>query len=120
MSASAVRGTAYLELDMPFLDIGALPVRERRPGWRGRHFNSASMTFGLWEFDAGASIHEHAHPQEEVWQVLEGELEVTIDGSTAVAGPGVAAIVPPDIPHSIRALRAGRAIAVDHPVRPDP
>ena len=104
---------------MPFLDVDALPVRERLPGWRGRHFDSASMTFGLWEFDAGASIHEHAHPQEEVWQVLEGELEVTIDGSTAVAGPGVAAIVPPDTPHSIRALRAGRAIAVDHPVRPD-
>ena len=28
----------------------------------------------------GASIHEHFHPQEEVYEVIEGELEMTIDG----------------------------------------
>jgi quercetin dioxygenase-like cupin family protein len=104
---------------MPFLDINALPARERLPGWRGRHFDSASMTFGLWEFDAGSSIHEHAHPEEEVWLVLEGELEVTIDGGTEAARPGSVAIVPPSTPHSLRALGSGRALAVDHPVRLD-
>jgi quercetin dioxygenase-like cupin family protein len=77
------------------------------------------MTFGHWQFAAGASIHEHAHPQEEVWEVVEGELEVTVDGVTAVARPGVVAIVPPNARHSVRALSDGKAIVVDHPVRPD-
>jgi unsaturated pyranuronate lyase len=77
------------------------------------------MTFGHWEFDTGASIHEHSHPQEEVWEVLDGELEVTVGGVTAIAAAGSVAIVPPDTRHSIRALRAGKAIAVDHPVRTD-
>ena len=31
---------------------------------------------------------EHEHPQEEVWQVLEGQLEVTVGEETQVAGPG--------------------------------
>jgi quercetin dioxygenase-like cupin family protein len=104
---------------MPFLNIDQLPSRERLPGWHGRHFDSASMTFGHWEFEAGASIHEHAHPQEEVWLPIEGELEVTVGGVTAVAGPGMVAIVPPNTRHSIRALQNGRAIVVDHPIRLD-
>jgi len=33
------------------------------------------------------------HPQEEVYEVTEGELEVTIDGVAQIAGPGLVAIV---------------------------
>ena len=104
---------------MAVLDIRRLPVVEKLPGWRGRHFHSASMTFGHWDFDAGSSIHEHFHPQEEVWQILEGELELTVDGAVQVAGPGMAAIVPANATHSVRALSRGKAIVVDYPLRPD-
>ena len=79
---------------MPFIDTRQLTVIQKRPGWRGRLFHSTSMTFAHWDFDAGASIHDHAHDQEEVWHVLEGELEVTIEGAAQVAGPGMVAIVP--------------------------
>lgn len=65
---------------MPFVDMNGLKVIERLPGWKGRYFHSASMTFAHYEFAAGSSIHEHFHPEEEVYEVLEGELEVTIDG----------------------------------------
>lgn len=71
------------------------------------------------EFDHGASVHEHAHAQEEVWVILAGELEVTIDGVTQIAVPGVVAIVPPNVVHSVKALRAGKAIVVDYPLRPN-
>ena len=64
---------------MTFIDTSKLPVIERLPGWRGRYFDSPSMTFAHYEFDAGASIHEHFHPQEEVYHIIEGELELTID-----------------------------------------
>lgn len=102
---------------MTFIDINKLPVIERLPGWRGRYFDSANMTFGHYEFDAGASIHEHFHPQEEVWQILEGELEITIDGVTRRAGPGFVGIVPPNTLHAVKAISVGRAIVVDYPVR---
>ena len=104
---------------MPFIDTSKLPAFERLPGWRGRYFDSPSMTFAHYEFDAGASIHEHHHVQEEVWNVIEGELEVTIDGVAQVAKAGMVAITPPDTRHSVRALTAGRAIVVDTPLRSD-
>ena len=46
------------------------------------------MTFARYEFDARASIHEHFHPQEEVYHIIEGELELTIGGSTQRLLPG--------------------------------
>jgi quercetin dioxygenase-like cupin family protein len=104
---------------MPFVDTSALEVVERRPGWFGRYFDSPSMTFAHYEFSAGSTIHEHSHPQEEVWEVVEGELAITIDGDTYNAGPGTAAIVPPNIRHSVEARTSGRAIVVDYPLRPD-
>jgi quercetin dioxygenase-like cupin family protein len=75
------------------------------------------MTFAHYDFVRGSSIHEHFHPQEEVYEVVEGELEITIDGVTEVARPGMVAIVPSDVPHSVKALTDGRAIIVDYPVR---
>jgi quercetin dioxygenase-like cupin family protein len=102
---------------MPFVDTSKLEVIERKPGWFGRYFTSPNMTFAHYQFTKGSTVHEHFHPQEEVWQVIEGELEVTIDGVSQVAGPGVAAIVLPNVPHSIKAMTDGKAIVVDYPLR---
>ena|SRR5579871_2193270 len=104
---------------MPFLNTGELRVTERLPGWFGRYFHSASMTFAHYEFRRDATIHEHFHPEEEVYEVIEGELELTIDGETRIAKPGVVAIVPANARHSVKALSDGRAIIVDHPARPE-
>ena len=103
---------------MPFVDSVDLPPRQPLAGWNGRFFHSGSMTFTYYDVDVDAvPIHEHHHPQEEVWHVVEGQLAITIDGVERVLGPGCAAIVPPDTRHSTRALTAARAIIVDHPVR---
>lgn len=104
---------------MPFLDISSLRVTERLPGWHGRYFHSASMTLAHYDFVRGASIHEHFHPQEEVYEVIEGELEVTINGVAEIVRAGRVAIVPPGVPHSVKALTDGRAIIVDCPARPE-
>ena len=102
---------------MPFIDTSKLTTVEKRPGWFGKHFDSPSMTFGHWEFRGGSTIHEHCHPQEEVWEILEGTLEVTIGDITRIAGAGMVAIVPANTPHSVKALSDGKAIVVDFPVR---
>ena len=75
------------------------------------------MTFAHYDFVRGASIHEHFRPQEEVYEVVEGELQVTIDGVSQIARPGLVAIVPGNVPHSIKALTDGRAIIVDYRLR---
>ena len=102
---------------MPFVDTSSLRIVERLPGWHGRYFHSANMTFAHYEFTRGASIHEHFHPQEEVYEVVEGELEVTIDGEAQIARAGMVAIVPGNARHSVKALTDGSAIIVDYPRR---
>jgi quercetin dioxygenase-like cupin family protein len=104
---------------MPFVDISSLRVTERLPGWHGRYFHSASMTFAHYDFVRGASIHEHFHLQEEIYEVIEGELEITIDSVAQIVRPGLVAIVPGGARHSIKALTDGRAIIVDYPLRRD-
>jgi unsaturated pyranuronate lyase len=104
---------------MPFIDTRTLAVIERLPGWYGRYFHSPSMTFAHYDFIRGSSIHEHFHPQEEVYEVTEGELEVTIDGVAQIARAGIVAIVPRNVPHSVKALTDGKAIIIDYPLRPN-
>ena len=103
---------------MPLIDTKSLEVIERLPGWFGRYFHSENMTFAHYDFKRGASIHEHFHQQEEVYQVVEGELELTIDGEAFVARAGLVAIVPANATHSVKALTDGRVVIVDSPRRP--
>lgn len=102
---------------MPFVNIESLPAIERLPGWHGRYFHSETMTVAHYEFAGGATIHEHSHPQEEIYEVLEGKLELTIEGEPHIMSPGVVAIVPAGARHSVKALSDGRAIIFDSPRR---
>jgi quercetin dioxygenase-like cupin family protein len=77
------------------------------------------MTFAHYEFKRGSSIHEHCHPEEEVYEVVEGEIEVRIDGVARIARPGLVAIVPANGRHSVTALTDGKLIVIDYPARRD-
>jgi len=105
---------------MPFIDTSTLQTGERLPGWVDRSFSSEMMTFAHYTFEAGSKIHEHSHSNEEVWTVIEGELEVSVGADLIAAGPGCVAIVPPYTAHSVRAVTHGKAIVTDCPVRLDP
>jgi quercetin dioxygenase-like cupin family protein len=107
------------EVEVALVDIASLPVIERLPGWRGRIFHSEHMTVAHYDFANGASIHEHFHPQEEIYHVLEGELELIIEGELQIGRPGLAVIVPTHARHSVCALSDGRVLIVDSPRRPD-
>ena len=106
-----------------FLCLWWTSVRWRsRSGYLGGEadiFHSSKMTVAHYEFTRNASIHEHHHVQEEIYEVTEGELELTVDGVVYVARPGVVGIVPSDVRHSVKALTDGRAIIVDSPARPE-
>ena len=102
---------------MPIFDTRALNAFAPAPGWEGRYFHTLNATFVHYRLAAGASIHAHAHPNEETWQVLAGELEISIDAETRVAGPGFAAVVPPNTLHRVRALTDCEVIVTDSPRR---
>ena len=54
---------------------------------------------------------------DEVWNIIDGQLDITIAGETQMAGPGCAAVIPPDTTHSVKALINVQAIVVDYPRR---
>ena len=84
-----------------FIDVERLPVKEPRSGWQGRFFHSENLTLAYYTVKAGATIHEHSHSNDEVWNVVEGRLEITVAGETRVVSPGSAAVVPPNTRHSM-------------------
>jgi mannose-6-phosphate isomerase-like protein (cupin superfamily) len=103
---------------MTYLDPADMLSGEPLPGWKGRFFHSENMTFALYDIaDGAAPLHEHHHEQEEVWNVVEGEVIVTVGGEERRVGAGSAVIVPPDTPHSVTTVGACRAVIADYPLR---
>lgn len=102
---------------MPFIRPEDMKTGEPLPGWRGRFWRSQNMSFAHYDAKSGSSIHEHHHPNEEVWIVIDGELEVTADGETQIVGPGAVAVVSPNVTHSVRVVGDARAIVANYPLR---
>jgi quercetin dioxygenase-like cupin family protein len=44
----------------------------------------------------------HAHEEEQITIVIEGELEFDLDGETRILRPGDLAVIPPFVPHAAR------------------
>ena len=98
-----------------FIETSNLSIQEVREGRKGRFFHSPNMTFAYYAVKAGAWIHEHSHPNDEVWNILDGQVAITIAGKRRVAGRDVRRLFPPDTAHSVKALADSRAIVVDYP-----
>jgi quercetin dioxygenase-like cupin family protein len=62
---------------------------------------------------------EHSHPHDQVANVVEGKFELTLAGEPRVLEQGSAAIIPPNTPHSGKAITQCRLIDVFYPVRED-
>lgn len=104
---------------MAFVELDRVRVREPVPGYRVRFVHSASMTVAYWEIEAGAAMPEHSHSHEQIVNLTEGDFELMVGDEVRVLSPGLIAVIPPDVPHSGRALSACRIIDVFHPVRED-
>jgi quercetin dioxygenase-like cupin family protein len=100
-------------------DLAALPEREVFPGFHGRFVHSDTMTFVYWRVDEGAAVPEHSHPHEQVVNMLEGELALTVAGEEHVLHPGDVVAIPGGTPHAARALGPSRVLDVFAPVRED-
>ena len=104
---------------MSLISVAHLPVREIFPGIRARLVHSARTSQSWVELDAGVSFPEHQHPHEQTVNVLEGELELVVGGTTHVLSAGQTFVIAPDVPHAGRARTACRVLDVFAPVRED-
>ena len=99
--------------------LDSLPEHEIVPGFHGRFVHTDTMTFAYWSIDAGASIQAHAHHNEQVVNVLSGELELTVDGVDHLLQAGDVYTIPSNVPHAARAVTDCQVLDVFTPVRLD-
>jgi quercetin dioxygenase-like cupin family protein len=104
---------------MPLLKLDAIAARDIFPGLRARIVHTERTSQSWVEIDDGASFPEHRHPHEQVVNVLDGTLELSVSGETHLLRPGDVFIIPPHAPHSGRALSRCRVLDVFAPVRED-
>lgn len=86
-------------LDAPVFDTPNARMRTLTSPSRGGH------ELALWrvEMEGGQSGPEHCVDREQVWVVLEGRLQATIDGQTETALAGDTLVLPVDVTRQIRA-----------------
>ena len=102
---------------MGFIETRVLPLRQPKRGWNGRFFHSEHMTFAYYDIEAGAALPAHSHENEEVWHIVQGALNMTLDGRPVRVEAGNAVVIQAGVTHAADADKECRAIVVDYPAR---
>lgn len=99
--------------------LADIPPFEITRGFTARMIHTETMTIAFVDVAAGAALPEHAHPQEQVTNLLEGEFELVVGGQPMRLTAGHSVVIPSNVPHSGRAFTACRLLDVFQPVRED-
>ncbi|MEW4486771.1 cupin domain-containing protein [Thalassoglobus sp. JC818] len=103
-----------------FLDLNQIPAVEVFPGCRLRTPHGNNLMLSYLEMDAGAVIPSHSHPHEQAGILLQGKLDLTIDGETQTVEPGAMFLIPGGVEH-MAVANHGPVVVLDvfSPVRED-
>lgn len=96
----SLEGAGVPALQGLFADFESIPAVEYAPGLSFQTLAGASMLANLATYRPGAVAPLHAHVEEQIVIVLEGEFHFTIDGVTRRMLPGDVAVVPSWVPHA--------------------
>lgn len=101
-----------------FIDTSDRKPMEVVPGARTRTFWGEQMLLSLIEVDANSEVPRHTHPHEQAGIIVQGELEMGIDGEVKLLKPGDMYIIPGNVEHYAKAYEV-KALALDifSPVR---
>ncbi|UCD63862.1 MAG: cupin domain-containing protein [Candidatus Zixiibacteriota bacterium] len=104
---------------MGLVKLDELPELQIAKGILGRAVTADNVTVLHVQIAAGSLLPEHNHHHEQVVNVIEGELELVVDGITHSLTPGKVMVLPPNVVHSGRAVTHCRVVDVFQPVRED-
>ena len=99
------------------MNLREIPSKEIMPGYHGKMVHGNSISWAFWDVEEGAEVPSHHHHHEQIMHVLEGKFEFTLAGQTATYSPGDVVVIPPNTPHSGKALTACKLMDVFSPVR---
>ena len=104
---------------MKLVKLNEMAEREMVPGYHVKFVHSENMTIAYWNIEEGNALPKHAHPHEQVVNLIEGKFEVTVDGESKVLEAGSVVVIPSNVMHSGKALTSCRIIDVFYPIRID-
>ena len=99
--------------------LNDMKARSLVPGGEVKFVHSEHMTVSYWHFEADAEIPGHAHPHEQIVNLLEGTLEFTVNGEMDVFHAPAAIVIPSNMNHSGKTLTECTIIDVFYPMRED-
>jgi quercetin dioxygenase-like cupin family protein len=102
-----------------FVESANLLEKQIAPGIYGRPVHSEQMTVNYVRLEKGAILPLHHHPHEQITNVLEGELQMTVGEETYSCKAGCIVVIPSNVPHHAIAISECRVIDVFQPVRED-
>lgn len=118
MVQSLANTVKYLFMS-PFIPTEQIQSKELFPGFHAKMIHTDGLTIIYFDIKAGSVLPEHHHVHEQVTNVLEGTLELTVGGETHACTPGTVVAIPPNVAHSGRAISDCKVIDVFRPVRED-
>jgi len=83
-----------------------LPEIELAPGVRSRPLVGDRLLASFVRYEPNSVAPLHAHAEEQVFIVVEGELEMTLGGEVRLMRAGEAALIPAWVEHTVRSLDA--------------
>ena len=102
-----------------FHELRFMEQREIFPKCHVRFVHSDNMTLSYWNLEEGAELPAHSHPDEQVSNVIEGRMELTVGGETRLVSDGSVIVIASNTPHSVKALTPCYVIDVFYPIRED-
>lgn len=95
------------------------PVERLSEGIGRQVLDTAALTVARIHLAAGARVPRHAHPNEQVANVVTGRLRFVVGDEEAIVGAGESIAIPPDVAHEVEALEDALVIDVFAPRRED-
>lgn len=99
---------------------GEITVEKLKGGLTRQVLHTDALTIARITLAAGAVVPRHSHVNEQISTVERGRLRFVFDDSKEIdAAAGESLVIPPGVPHEVRALQDSVALDVFAPARED-
>lgn len=97
--------------------IKDITPKQLMEGITGHYAHGENMSLGLVDIKAGTVMPVHQHVHEQITYIIEGQLDMTIDGQLHSLTPGSYYVIPSNSWHGAHAITDCKLIDVFSPVR---
>ena len=99
--------------------IKNIKPKELAPGITGYYAHGERSSFGYIELKKGSQVSMHSHINEQITYIIEGQLDMIIDGVVFSLTDGMYHVIHSNVPHSAIAVTDCKVIDSFSPARED-